>query len=476
MQWSLYYKLDFLFSFQFYVLLGFISLFIFLGISNANNSSVRDYFSGGRNTKWYIAMFSIVATETSVLTFISVPGIAYRGNWYFLQLSLGYIVGRLLVSKFLLPLYFSSNVTSIYELIGQRYNRNLQKLTSIVFLFTRVLADGVRFLATAVIVQVLTGWSLEISVLLIGIVTLLYTVSGGLKAILIIDSIQFLIYLSGGLIVVFFIIFSDSFTSFQSLIHAGKFDIFKVISNNFIYDSLFIFNAFIGGILLSFASHGVDYMMVQRVLSCKDLRSAQKAMIGSGFFVLLQFSIFLLAGSLIWEYMDGVQLVKDREFSTFILNYLPIEIRSIMIVGVLSAAMSTLSSSINSLASSTVIDVFKEKVSLNKSRIISFFWAFILISIAIVFDETDEALVYIGIRIASLTYGGLLGIFLIHHINDKINSAQIIIGLVSSIITVGILLKLGVAWTLYILVSLTVFIITAQLAYYFNLTFNENHE
>ena len=191
MQWNLYFKLDFLFSFQFYALLFFISLFIYLGISNTHNSSLVDYFSGGRNTKWYIAMFSIVATETSVLTFISIPGIAYRGNWYFLQLSLGYIIGRVLVSKFLLPLYFSNNVTSIYELIGQRYNKNLQKLTSIVFLCTRVLADGVRFLATAVIVQVLTGWSLEASVLLIGSVTVLYTVSGGLKAILLIDSIQF---------------------------------------------------------------------------------------------------------------------------------------------------------------------------------------------------------------------------------------------------------------------------------------------
>ena len=126
--------MDFLFSFQFYVLLGFLSLLIYLGISNSKKSSVKNYFSGGRNSSWYIAMFSIVATETSVLTFISVPGIAYRGNWYFLQLSLGYIVGRILVSQFLLPLYFSSNITSIYQLIGKRYNQNLQKITSIVFL------------------------------------------------------------------------------------------------------------------------------------------------------------------------------------------------------------------------------------------------------------------------------------------------------------------------------------------------------
>ena len=137
-----------------------------------------------------------------------------------------------------------------------------------------------------------------------------------------------------------------------------------------------------------------------------------------------------------------------------------------MIVGVLSAAMSTLSSSINSLASSTVIDVFKGKVSLKNSKFISLFWAFVLIMIAMVFDERDEALVYIGIRIASLTYGGLLGIFLIHHINNKINSIQIIVGLLSSILVVIILLKAGIAWTLYILISLTIFIIMSHLAYY----------
>ena len=144
----------------------FAILFVCLGLSN-KNQSLSDYFSAGKNTKWYIAMFSIVATETSVLTFVSIPGLAYRDNWFFLQLSLGYIVGRVLVSKILLPLYFSNNVTSIYELIGKRYNANLQKLTSIIFLITRVLADGIRFLATASIIHILTQWSLEVSILLI---------------------------------------------------------------------------------------------------------------------------------------------------------------------------------------------------------------------------------------------------------------------------------------------------------------------
>ena len=477
--------MDFLFSVNFYILFFFISLFIYLGIyNNTKNKSLTDYFSAGKNTKWYIAMLSIVATETSVITFVAIPGLAYtQQNWYFLQFPLGYIVGRILVSKFLLPLYFSKNITSIYELIGQRYNRSLQRVTSIVFLCTRVLADGVRFLATAAIVQILTGWSLEVSVLLIGCVTLLYAISGGLKAIMLIDSIQFLIYLSGGIMVILFIMFSKSFIGIESLVQKGNLDIVKFSTDSFFSDQWFFVNAFFGGLLMSFASHGVDYMMVQRVLSCKTLKLAQRAMIGSGFFVLLQFAIFLFVGSLIWQYMGEIEGLGNNEvFSTFITKHLPIWLKSIILIGVLSAAMSTLSSSINSLASSTVIDVFRGNVSLKMSKIISLFWASILIIVAIAFDEkTNESFVFIGYKIGTLTYGGLLGIFLIHYINDKINSSQIIIGLISSIMVVSYLLATDpsgefIAWTFYILISFTIFVIMSHLAYYINLLIGKKHE
>ena len=147
-------------------------------------------------------MFSIVATETSVLTFISIPGIAYRGNWFFLQLALGYIIGRVLVSIFFLPKYFSSGITSIYEILGERFNKDIQKIASGIFLLTRILADGIRFLATAVIVQVVTGWSLPVSVLLIGVVTLIYSSLGGIRTIVWVDSFQFVLYLAGGLITI----------------------------------------------------------------------------------------------------------------------------------------------------------------------------------------------------------------------------------------------------------------------------------
>ena len=400
-------------------------------------------------------MLSIVATETSVLTFISIPGIAYRGNWFFLQLAIGYILGRLLVSIFFLPKYFTSGITSIYEILGEKYGTLIQKVASGIFLVTRVLADGIRFLATAVIVQVVTGWSLPFSVLIIGIVTVIYTSLGGIRTIVWIDSMQFLLYLAGGLISILFILFNSegSFsTIFDTLSNQGKLNIFN-LSGNIFEDPYFFISAIIGGMFLSFSSHGVDYMMVQRVLTTKDLSSGRKAMIGSGIFVLVQFTIFLFAGSLIHLFLGGVELEKDREFSTFIVQYLPVGLRGLLLAGILSAAMSTLSSSINSLASSTIIDWFGGKSNLRFSRLVSLFWAFVLIGIALVFDESDSAIVIIGLQIASFTYGGLLGLFLLTKFRKKFHAISLVSGLLSSLLIVFYLKYIGLAWTWFIMVS-----------------------
>ena len=400
-------------------------------------------------------MLSIVATETSVLTFISIPGIAYRGNWFFLQLAIGYILGRLLVSVFFLPKYFTSGITSIYEILGEKYGKTIQKVASGIFLVTRVLADGIRFLATAVIVQVVTGWSLPFSVLIIGLVTVIYSSLGGIKTIVWIDSIQFLLYLAGGLITILFILLNSE-DSFSRILHTisdqGKLTIFN-LSGNIFEDPYFFISAIVGGLFLSFSSHGVDYMMVQRVLTTKDLKSGRKAMIGSGIFVLLQFTIFLLAGSLIHHFLGGLELEKDREFSTFIVQYLPVGLRGLLLAGILSAAMSTLSSSINSLASSTIIDWFGGKSNLRFSKLISLFWAFVLISIALVFDESDSAIVIIGLQIASFTYGGLLGLFLLTKFKKKFHVISLLSGLLSSLLIVFYLKQIGLAWTWFIMVS-----------------------
>jgi len=437
------------------------------------NKSTVDFFLGGKTIPWVVAMFSIVATETSVLTFISIPGIAYRGNWLFLQLAIGYILGRILVSLFLLPKYFSSGITSIYEVLGEKFGPEIQKVASGVFLITRILADGIRYLATAVIVQVVTGWSLPAAILVIGGVTLVYSLLGGIRTIVWIDSFQFILYLTGGLISIFYILANMELSfgdALAQLSEAGKLQILN-FSGDFIHDPYLFMSAVIGGMFLSFSSHGADYMMVQRVLGTKDLESGRKAMIGSGLFVFLQFGIFLLAGSLIYllfqnldlSLIDGkflnndlTEIKKDREFALFIVNNLPIGVKGFLLAGILSAAMSTLSSSINSLASSTITDWFKGEADLKKSRIVSGIWAIVLIGIALVFDEGDSAIVIMGLTIASFTYGGLLGLFLLSKLDASFHQTSLILGLISSCLIVFYLKQIGLAWTWFILVSVFV--------------------
>ncbi|MFQ6606448.1 MAG: sodium:solute symporter [Fidelibacterota bacterium] len=428
------------------------------------NKTTSDYFLGGRNLPWIAAMFSVVATETSVLTFISVPGLAYQKDWYFLQIAVGFILGRVLVSLFLLPSYFKTPITSIYEVLGTRFGTGMQKTASGVFLVTRVLADGVRFLATAVIVQVITGWSISFSVLIIGLVTLVYTLLGGIRTIVWVDSFQFILYLSGGLLTIAYILVQSDVSLidlFTNLFQEGKFNILRLDLGSVGHDPWFVGNALFGGILLSFASHGADYMMVQRVLGTRNLQAARKAIVGSGLFVFIQFTIFLLAGSLIYSFLQGMSLPKDRELSTFIVNYLPVGLKGILLAGVLSAAMSTLSSSINSLASSTIIDWFRGS-SLRMSRMVSLIWAFVLIGIALLFDEGDTAIIELGYQIASFTYGGLLGLFLLSRSRYEFHSLSLGVGLVSSMVFVFILKQQGIPWTWFIGLSvLTNVLLTA---------------
>lgn len=444
------------------IIIVFLAGFALFGLwqSRANKSS-GDFFLGGRTLPWPAAMFSVVATETSVLTFISIPGIAYNGDWYFLQLALGYIMGRVLVSLFLLPRYLSDGVTSIYEVIGRRFGRPVQKTASAIFLVTRVLADGVRFLATAGIVQVITGWSLPTAVLIIGLVTVTYSLSGGIRSIIWIDSIQFFIYLLGAGISIIFL-FSELAPSPQGslmvLLFSGKLNIFHC-QGSWLADATHVLPAMLGGACLSLASHGVDHMMVQRVLTCKDLSAARKAMIGSGIFVFVQFAVFLVVGSLIYLIYDAAPMEKDREFATYIKDHLPRGIRGFLLAGVLSAAMSTLSSSINALASSTITDWFKQKTaSLGMSRLVSFAWAAVLIGIALVLKEDDNPIVVLGFKVVSFTYGPLLGLFILSKTRSAFPTPSLVAGLLLAPAAVLGLLYLDVAWPWFVLAGTLVMV------------------
>ncbi len=423
-----------------------------------SNKSTGDYFLGGHKLPWIASMFSIVASETSMLTFVSVPGLAYRGDWTFLQLAMGYIVGRILVSTILLPLYFAHGVNSIYQVIGIRFGQRMQKVASGVFLVTRTLGDALRLFAAGAIVEVVTGWPLPVSIVVIGLVTLVYTLFGGIKAVVWLESFQFGLYLAGGLLSIGFILHTMGIPLPELLLKleaAGKLRVINPDSH-ILTNPLAFVGAFFGGALLSLCSHGVDHMMVQRVLGCANLPAARRAMVGSGFFVLFQFSVFLLAGSMIWLFMQGAPIPKDREFANFIVHQLPTGLKGLLVAGVLSAAMSTHSSAINSLASSTVNDLMAGKATLGTSRLISLAWAVLLVAIAPLFDSRNEAIVMLGLEIASFTYGGLLGLFLLSRSGRPFSTASLGTGLVASMLIVFLLKLLGLAWTWYIAASVLV--------------------
>ena len=406
-------------------------------------------------------MFSIVATETSVLTFISIPGIAYRGDWTFLQLAFGYIFGRILVSFLLIPLFFKHGVTSIYELLEKKFNVVIQRVASLTFLCTRIFADAVRFAAIAIIVQSITNLPITFSIIIVALVTFIYTVLGGLKTIIHIDAFQFFIYIISALICIVSLFIYIDLPIKNVMSELNSLNKFKLLdfSGDFLKNPFTFFSAFLGGTMLSFASHGADYMMVQRVLATKNIKSAKKAMIGSGIFVFFQFTLFLFIGSLIYIASSGLMIKKDQEMSYVILNILPIGFKGIVLAGVLSAAMSTLSSSINSLSSSLIKDWLPNLNSVKSSRLVSFFWTIVLVFTALIFQNSNDAFVIVGLKIASFTYGSLLSFFILTKLKYKFNTVVILTGYLSGILTVFYFVKHDISWTFYIFGSVSINII-----------------
>ena len=406
----------------------------------------RDYFLGDRNLPWTAVSFSVVATETSTLTFISIPGLAYMTNLGFLQLTIGYLIGRVVISFIFLPAYYRGEMFTAYEFLGVRFGPGIRKFTSVIFQITRLLADGVRLFATAIPLSVITGWSYPVSIAVIGILTVIYTYVGGIRAVVWIDVIQMFIYLGGAIIAAFFIInqLPNGWNDVLAYASAdNKFQIFNFGFDNgfsgFFANTYTVLSGLVGGAFLSMASHGTDQLIVQRLLTCRNLKDSQKALISSGVLVIFQFALFLLVGLMLYAFYKG-QVIgtgsafltdSDQLFPKFIVEALPPGLSGIIIAGVFAAAMSTMSGSLNSLASSSMLDLYKSKFGKNNSaekdllisRAFTALWGLIFIGGAMIFQDKNNPVVELGLSIASFTYGGLLGAFLLgvlfKHVNEK---------------------------------------------------------
>ncbi|MEO5797918.1 MAG: sodium:solute symporter [Gemmatimonadales bacterium] len=406
-------------------------------VSRGQQSS-SDYFLGARDLPAWGVLLSIVATETSALTVISIPGVGARGDLTFLQLPFGYLIGRIGVALWLLPGYFRGDQETAYARLETRFGTSTRRLLSLVFLVTRFLGDGVRVFAGAIPLALLTGWSIPAAILAMGTITLVYTYFGGIKAVIYADVIQLMVYVSGGIAaLVIAVKLAGGFEQAHALASAaGK---LRVFDFHFSLTTPYTFlGGLIGGALLAAASHGTDHLIVQRLLATRSLRDARIALVGSGVVVILQFSLFLLVGVALWAaQLAPTDVPADKLFGAFILQHLPVGLAGLVIAGILAAAMSSHSSAINALASSMTHDLYagytgeKDPVKLLRvGRIVSFIWGVALMGAALGFHlletASDTPVVVLALSIASVTYGATLGVYFLAGAGPRIAGRDVI--------------------------------------------------
>lgn len=473
-----------------FILIVYLAGITLFGIKIAGKqSSSRDYFLGGRKIPWWAVCFAIVATETSTLTFISIPGLAYMTNLNFLQLTLGYFLGRVVVAWIILPAYFRGELGTAYSYLASRFGIPMKNLASGVFMITRLAADGVRLFATAIpLALILQGtfiaanlsseWIYIGSIFLIAIVSLSYTFVGGLRAVVWMDVVQLFIYFAGAVAAI--VIVSGDLSGglaggIAKAAEAGKYEIFNFSFEGgvkgFFSTPYTLIASILGGAFLSMASHGIDQLIVQRLLAAGSLIASRKALILTGGIIIVQFALFLFLGSLLYVFYGGAEILADEVFPRFIIEEMPSGITGLIIAALFAAAMSTLSSSITALGSATmydyVIPYYKRLTAVNElaiSRLITLIWCLLLVGSAVFFMQSSQAVVELALSIASFTYGGLLGTFFLGVLFKGPRLRDAIPAFAAGIaVMIYIILFTSIAWTWYTLIGAAVTVITGQL-------------
>ncbi len=429
--------------------------------------TLRDYFLAGRDIPWWAIALSIVAAETSTLTIISIPGLAYDTNLTFLQVVMGYVVGRVVISFVLLPHYFRGDLYTAYELIERRFGRGLRSLTAGLFLLTRTAAEGVRVYAVSIVVSIALGTGEVTSIALITILTLIYTFEGGLAAVIWTDVVQTGIYVGGtivGLWTILHLVPGGWSAIHAAAASAGKLQIFDFTPSVWIPYTFWA--GVIGGAFLTTASHGTDQLIVQRLLAARSQKQSVTALLSSGIAILFQFALFLLVGIMLWAYyrVPSANFGRpDRIYPTFIVSRMPHGISGLLIAAILAAAMSNLSAALNALSSTSVMDFYvrfrpqaDERTRMLFSRLSTFVWALLLFVIAVLSLHKIGRVIEVGLQIASVAYGALLGVFLLGVLTRRANQRGAMIGMVFGFGTELYLWGTRVPWTWWVMMGTVV--------------------
>jgi SSS family transporter len=422
-------------------------------VLSGRQRDASDYFLGHRGLPWWALMLSIVATETSALTVISIPGIAARGDLTFLQLAFGYLAGRIGVAALLLPGYFEGTQDTAYQRLERRFGPGARRAASGVFLLTRALADCVRIFATAIPLAIITHWSLPAGILAIGLVTVIYTWVGGLRAVVWVDVIQLGVYLLGGVAtLVVATQLAGGAGAFARAWNAGK-----LVTLDFTpsFKVLYTFwGGVLGGALLAGASHGTDHLIVQRLLAARGLKDAQRALIGSGLFIIAQFALFLLVGTSLWLAGADQGGRSDAIYPSFVITRLPAGLAGLVVAGILAAAMSSHASAVNSLASASTHDFYAPLAGRQEpthllwvGRWLTLLWTAVLVAGAMAFRNQNTPVVQLALSVASITYGALLGTYLLGGWWPRARQRDVVVAIIVSVLAMTPVV-LGVPWRL----------------------------
>jgi SSS family transporter len=431
-----------------------------------------DYFLTGRTVPWWAICFTIVATETSTLTFIGVPAAAYAGNMTFLQLAAGYIIGRLLVSVLFIPAYFRGDLVTSYELLQRRFGTSVKTVGAGLFLLTRSLADGIRLFATALVIAIVTGVPVWITIVTLGAAMIVYTERGGVAAVIWTDVVQMFIYVAGALVVFAALLWNipGGWSEVVRLgVPAGKFTVIDLsLDPARVYT---LWAGIAGGVALTLATHGTDQFLVQRLLSARSQSAAQRGLVLSGFLVFAQFTLFLVIGVMLYAYYQHVPLGalgrNDEILPRFIVGTLPHGAIGFIVAAIVAAALSP---SLNAMASTTVNDFYlkyvrpdaDQRTLMRLSRQATFGWGIVQLSVALGAQWMEQSVLDAGLAVLSLTTGPVLGAFLVGVLTRHVGAGAMLGGMVAGAVTMFVIWWTGVlAWTWYALAGAATTILIA---------------
>jgi solute:Na+ symporter, SSS family len=435
---------------------------------------LKDYFLGGRNAPWWAIALSIVSAETSTLTVIGTPALSFSGNFQFLQLVLGYLLARIVISALFLPQYFRGEMFTAYELMRRRFGERIRRLTAATFLILRALAEGVRVFAISIIIAIVLGTGQLVSILVIVCLTLFYTFEGGMTAVIWTDAVQMLLYVVGAVVSFWVILHQipggwEHVSAVAAAAHKSQvFDFRFAWTPEFFSRSYSFWAGLIGGCFLTTASHGTEQLMVQRLLAAKTEGQSRAALFASWIVIFFQFALFLFIGVLLFVHYSDAGLPApqsaDSIYPMFIWNSLPPGVAGLVIAAILAAGMSNLSAALNALASTTVMDFYKPFVTrrepatsnahfLSVARWATVAWGAVLFLVGLVARHVGSVL-EAGLTIASILYGSLLGVFLLGLLTKRVRETAAMIAMIAGLaLMIYVRAATQIAFTWYVVIG-----------------------